>query len=137
MKVVICGSMTASKEMLDVERKLKENGHEVVLPDFVRDYALMDTIEKMHTESARNKVEHDLIRDYFRKIKESDAIIVVNIERKGIKGYVGGNSFLEIGFAFVLNKKIYLLNEVPDMGYRDEIEAMSPVILGGDLSKIV
>jgi len=137
MKIVICGSMTASKEMIDVEKKLKEMGHEVILPDFVHDYALMDTTEEMHKESVQNKVKHDLIRDYFKKIKDSDAIIVVNIERKGIKGYVGGNSFLEIGFAFVLDKRIYFLHEIPDVGYRDEIEAMSPIVLSGDLSKII
>lgn len=128
--------MTASKEMLDVERRLKENGHEVILPDFTYEYTLMKTTDEMHAESAKNKVRHDLIRDYFRKIKESDAIIVVNVERKGIKGYIGGNSFLEMGFAHILDKPIYLFHEIPDVGYRDEIEAMNPVILDGDLSKI-
>ena len=129
--------MTASKEMVDVEKKLREKGHEVILPNFVYEYSLMKTTDEMHAESAKNKVRHDLIRDYFRKIKESDAITVVNIERKGIRGYIGGNTFLEMGFAHILDKPIYLLHEIPDVGYRDEIEAMSPVILDGDLSKIV
>jgi isopentenyldiphosphate isomerase len=96
----------------------------------------MDTIDKMHTESVRNKIEYDLIRGYFEKIKNSDAILIVNIEKKEIKGYIGGNSFLEMGFAFVLNKPIYLLHEISDVNYRDEIEAMSPIILNGDFSKI-
>ena len=65
MKIVICGSMTASREMIEAETKLKELGHEVIVPDFTRDYAAMDTIDKIHTESARNKVEYDLIRWYF------------------------------------------------------------------------
>ena len=112
MKVVICGSMSASKEMVEVENKLKELGHEVVLPGFTHEYAKMDTLSKMHTESARNKVEHDLIKGYFNKIKEADAVLILNVERKGIKGYVGGNSFLEMGFAFVLDKPIYLLYEI-------------------------
>lgn len=129
--------MTASKEMVDVEKKLREKGHEVILPNFVYEYSLMKTTDEMHAESAKNKVRHDLIRDYFRKIKESDAITVVNIERKGIRGYIGGNTFLEMGFAHILDKPIYLLHEIPDVGYRDEIEAMNPVILDGDLSKIV
>ncbi len=137
MKIVICGSMTASKEMTEAEKKLKELGHEIVLPDFTHEYAAMDTIDKMHAESARNKVEHDLIRGYFEKIKNGEAILVINVEKKGIKGYIGGNSFLEMGFAFVLNKPIYLLHEIPNVGYRDEIEAMSPIILNGDFSKIV
>ena len=128
--------MTASKEMIEAEIKLKELGHEVIVPDFTRDYAAMDTIDKIHKESARNKVEYDLIKGYFGKIKNSDVIFIANVEKNGIKGYIGGNSFLEMGFAFVLNKPIYLLHEIPDINYKDEIEAMSPIILDGDFSEI-
>lgn len=136
MKIIICGSMSASKEMADVENKLVTLGHTVVLPEFTHEYAQMDTIDEMHTESAKNKIEYDLIRQYFNKIKEGDAILLVNIERKGIEGYIGGNSFLEMGFAHILNKPIYLLYPIPEMGYRDEIEAMNPILLNGDMSKI-
>ena len=137
MKIVICGSMTASKEMIEAETKLKELGHEIILPEFTHQYAAMDTIEKIHKESARNKVEYDLIKGYFEKIKNNDAVLVANVERKGVKGYIGGNSFLEMGFAFVLNKPIYLLHEIPDINYKDEIEAMTPIILNGDFLKII
>jgi len=64
-------------------------------------------------------------------------VLVANVERKGVKGYIGGNSFLEMGFAFVLNKPIYLLHEIPDINYKDEIEAMIPIILNGDFLKII
>lgn len=128
--------MSASKEMVDTENKLIALGHTVVLPEFTHEYAQMETIDKMHTESARNKVQYDLIRGYFDKIKEGDAILLVNIERKGIEGYIGGNSFLEMGFAHILNKPIYLLHKIPDMIYKDELEAMTPILLDGDLSKI-
>lgn len=44
---------------------------------------------------------------------------------------------MEIGFAHVLNQKIFLLNPIPDIRfYKTEIEAVKPVILHGDLSKI-
>jgi len=136
MKIVICGSMTASKEMIEVEKKLQEMGHEIVLPDFTHEYAVMYTLDEMHKESSKNKVKHDLIRGYFKKIKDGDGILVVNVERKGISGYISGNSFLEMGFAHVLNKPIYLLHEIPEISYSDEIRAMQPIILNGDLSKI-
>lgn len=137
MKIVICGSMTAAKEMVVIEEKLKELGHEIVLPAFTHEYAVLDTLDAMHAESAKNKIEHDLIRGYFEKIKDSDAILVVNIERKGMRGYIGGNSFLEMGFAHALNKPIYLLYDIPEVGYQDEIKAMEPLLLGGDVSLIV
>jgi hypothetical protein len=136
MKIIICGSMRASKEMVEAEEELVKLGHEVVLPDFTYEYAEMNTTSEMHTESAKNKVEHDLIRGYYEKIKECETVLVVNIERKNIEGYIGGNTFLEIGFGYILNKPIYLLNEIPEVSYRDEIEAMNPVILNGDYSKI-
>ena len=45
-------------------------------------------------------------------------------------------SRLEMGFAHVLGKKIFLLNGIPDMHYKDEIRAMQPVVLDGDLNGI-
>lgn len=136
MRIIICGSMSASKEMVEVEKQLLTLGHEVVLPEFTHDYAAMATIDRAHTESIRNKVQHDLIRAHFNKIQAGEAILVVNIERNNVIGYIGGNSFLEIGFAFVLNKPIYLLYPIPECSYRDEIEAMRPIILAGDITKI-
>ncbi len=90
----------------------------------------------MHSESVKNKMDHDLIRDYFEEIKTGDAVLIVNDERKGIANYIGGNSFLEMAFAHVLHKEIFLLNPIPEMGYSDELIAMQPVILNGDLSLI-
>jgi hypothetical protein len=136
MKIIICGSMTASKEMLKLEDQLKTLGFEVELPSFTHEYAQMSSINDIHGESVKNKLTHDLIRGYFEKIKESDAVLVANIERKGIAGYVGGNSFLEMSFAHVLNKPLYLLNPIPEMSYVDEMKAMRPVILNGNLSLI-
>jgi len=44
---------------------------------------------------------------------------------------------MEIGFAHVLNQKVYLLNPVPEIKfYKTEIEAVKPVILHGDLTLI-
>ncbi|PIN76615.1 hypothetical protein COV17_01795 [Candidatus Woesearchaeota archaeon CG10_big_fil_rev_8_21_14_0_10_36_11] len=44
---------------------------------------------------------------------------------------------MEIGFAHVLNQKVFLLNPIPEIPYyKSEIEAVKPVILNGDLSKI-
>jgi len=62
MKIIICGSMTASPEMVAAKQALEALGHAVVLPEFTEEYAALDTIDKMHTESARNKVEYDLLK---------------------------------------------------------------------------
>lgn len=135
-KIVICGSMRLSKEMVRLEKELLNLGHIVILPRFTREYASLRSEKEMHSESARNKIEHDLIREYFEEIKNNDTIVVVNKKRKNIEGYIGGNSFLEMGFAHVLHKPIYLTDQIPQMGYTDEIIAMQPIILNGNLSLI-
>ncbi len=43
---------------------------------------------------------------------------------------------MELGFAYVNDKKIFLLNPIPDLPYKEEIEAVQPIVLNGDLSKI-
>ena len=44
---------------------------------------------------------------------------------------------MEMGFAHVNDKKIFLLKPIPEeVSYVDEIKAMADVILDGDLSKI-
>jgi predicted RNA-binding protein with PUA domain len=137
MKIAVCGSMTFSKKMLDVERELLGLKHAVILPKFTKEYSILETADKIHAESAENKIEHDLIKDYFYEIKNSDAILVINEDKKDIKNYIGGNSLIEIAFAHILGKKIFLMNPIPQMNYIDEIVAMKPVVLNGNLTKIL
>ena len=123
---------------------LLKQGHEVDIPLYSQkilngEISLEEFLrikQKDGDADFRKKAKEDLIKRYFRIIKDSDAILVVNIDKKGIKNYIGGNTFLEMGFAHVLNKKVFLLNNIPDVSYRDEILAMQPIILNGDLSKI-
>lgn len=133
MKVVICGSMSASKEMLLARDALVDLGHNVTVPENTAEYATMSSLDKTVTESAREKAERDLIKGYFDTISNNDAILVVNVEKNKVAGYIGANAFLEMGFAHVLGKKIYLLNQYPKTWHTDEIQAMQPIILNGNL----
>lgn len=62
--------------------------------------------------------------------------MVVNTEKDRKINYMGGNTFLEMGFAHVLGKPMYVLNPIPDVSYRDELEAMNLVVLNGNLGLI-
>lgn len=62
-----------------------------------------------HSESTENKRSGGLIRRYYDEIKEADAVLLMNVPKRGISGYIGGNAFLEYGFAHVLDKIIYLM----------------------------
>jgi hypothetical protein len=136
MRIAICSSMAFSEKMLEVKALLEKLGHTAVVSSFAPLYAGKSDAEKTRL-TIRDKNEKDAIRDAWEQIKESDAILVLNYDRKGVRNYIGGNTLMEIGFAHVLHKKIFLLNPVPDIEfYKSEIIAVKPVILGGDLSRI-
>jgi hypothetical protein len=107
MRFVVCGSMAFSKEMLELKIFLEESGHQVMVPYNADKYASGDISPESNFESTKNKIEGNLIQEYFFEIRNSDAVIVVNYEKKGIKNYIGGNSFLEAGFAHALDKKLF------------------------------
>lgn len=83
-------------------------------------------------------IKSQFIQKHLDKIKKSDAILVVNEAKKGIDNYVGANSFLEMGFAFAFNKKIYLLNDLPDTQDNVlEISGMKPICLKGNIQVLL
>ena len=137
MKIAICASMVFAEKMVEVKRQLEEIGHTVFISQFAEGY--LGKAEKEKEQLAvQDKNEHDAIRKFWEVIKQSDAILVLNYDRKGIKNYIGGNTLMEIGFAHVLNKKIFLMNPITDIEYyRSEIAAVSPVILEQDLNNIM
>ena len=143
MKITICSSIEFVYEIKEIAQKLEEMEHEIEIPMTAK--KILDgelTLEEFKKEKEVNgdasfrKIQYDVIKKYFEIIKNSDAILVLNLDKNGIKNYIGGNTFLEIGFAHVLNKKIFLLNPIPEMGYKDEIMATQPVVINKDLNKI-
>ncbi len=132
MRIAICSSMAFAKEMIAARDELKGMGHEVVIQDDVEEHAS----GAIKVEDKWRKLQIDPFKTYYEEIKNSDAILVINITKKGVENYIGGNTLIEMAFAYVLDKKIFLLNPVPEMSYADEIVAMRPVVLEGDLSKI-
>ncbi len=144
MKIVICASIEFTCEIEKISEKLKSAGHDVETP--LTSQRILSgelTMEEFMKEKESNgdeafrKISDDVIRRYYEIIKNSDAVLVVNYNKKGVENYIGGNTFLEMGFAHVLNKKIYLLNPIPEISYKDEIVAMQPMILGGNLGDIL
>ena len=143
MKIAICGSMAFAEDMKLAKEVLEKKGHKVFTPEFmdafinIKELELRAKASKRGSEGAKLKVEHDLIRKHWYKIKNSDAILVLNHTKNGVRNYIGGNSFLEMGFAHILNKRIFLMNPIPSMPFiREEILAMEPTVLNGNLSKI-
>ena len=77
------------------------------------------------------------IKDHFKEIEKADAILVVNDEKHGFKGYIGPNVIVEMGLAFYLNKPIYVLYKVDkEMPAYEEVFGLESIVIDGDLSKI-
>lgn len=134
MKIAICASMSALEDMLIAKEKLEALGHVVEVPAGISRQGLSG--RSGSSGKSGEKAKHDLIRKHYEVIKGSDAILVVNPDRNGIRGYIGGNTFLEMGFAFILNKRIFCLNALPELPYASEIAGMQPVVLNGNLDLV-
>ncbi len=133
--MAVVASMIFSKEMIDINKSLNKRGFETVLPEGVENHLENEDLKKKE-EDSNTKIKGDLIRGYYKKIQDSDALLVLNYDKNNIPNYIGGNTFIEMAFACVLNKPIYLLNPIPGISYSTEIEAMEPIILNGDLDRI-
>lgn len=138
MRITVCGSMKFYQKMRLIKESIIRLGHIPILPKGVENEIPVEARDDMTIdEIVAAKIEYDFIREHFRKIQESDAILVLNYKKKDIEGYIGGNTFLEMGLAFYLQKKIYLLHDIPEMEYKTEMHAMEPFILHGNIKNIV
>lgn len=136
MKIAICTSMVFTEKMLEIKKELENSGHTVFVSKFSDAY-IGKTVEEKEKITIFHKNEKDAIREFWEEIKKSDAILVLNYDRKGVKNYIGGNTLMEIGFAHVLGKRIFLMNPIPEIEYyKSEIEAVKPVIINGDLNLV-
>ena len=138
MKITICGSISQAEKLVEIYNELKALGHEPMM------HEKMFTIASGELDEVPDGVEHaevkrknNYIKWWHDLIMSGDAIVVGNFDKKGIANYIGANTFLEIGFAHVADKKVFLYNPIPEeVPYVDEIKAMVDVVLDGDLRKI-
>lgn len=133
--------------------ELIKNGHEVKIPELAlevpKEYGggkkvyFGQYIEQnggIDAFPAGHKIwdmKEGAINDHYKKIDWCEGVLIVNHEKRGISGYVGGNTLIEIGVAFYLKKKIFILNPVSSvLSYKQEILGMKPLIINSDLSLI-
>jgi nucleoside 2-deoxyribosyltransferase len=123
MKITLCTSAKFFDRLYSIKEELESRDYEVLLPSMM-DYHHLE-------EDALAKIQYNLIKNHFRKIDSSDAIYVANYDKNNIAGYIGGNSFLEMGKAFDKGIPIFLMNDIPkELSYKEELIAMQPMIIG-------
>ncbi len=136
MIITLCYSMQFADEAEKVKEELEALGHQASVSKCNHQY-LGKSDEEQEKLKLEQKYEHDAILEHGDLIQQSEAVLVLNYDKHGVANYIGGNVLLEMGLAYFLGKKIYLLNPIPKMPYYEtEIIALKPIILDGDISRI-
>ena len=152
MKLTVCGSIAFYSEMEALKTELEARGHEVLIPllsaeipefggerkinfaKFIEERGGIDAFAPEHKIWA---VKNQAIRDHFDKIQWCDAVVIANHDKRGVEGYIGGNTLMEMGLAFFLKKPIYVLKTPSSvLSYKVEILGMDPVFLNDNLELI-
>lgn len=140
MKIMISGSMTFAKEMMAAKEQLEKMGHKVQVPHTIElnidDEKLIDDLD----QNFLNCIENDTMRKCFQQVADSDAVVVLNYPKNSIDGYIGTSTLMEMGIAYFMHKKMFILFPYPsdkEVRWAHEIRIMQPIILNGDLSKVV
>ena len=116
-KIVICASASFGNEIIEWKNKLEIFGFEVI---------------KYPT-----KIQEDFLKGYKKEFSEhyeaifkADIVLVLNLDKKEISGYIGAGVFAEMAFAIGLNRgfnkkiEICYINPIPEatMPYSDELK---------------
>lgn len=148
-KITICGSIAFLPEMKNIQSQLEKLNHTVYIPQIQLKNELGDIISLEEFYILRNLDENknnpnswiwdrknDAILEHFKKIENSDSILVLNYKKGEIDNYIGANTFLEMGVALQLKKLIYLLNDIPNQSNKEELLGLKPVIINNNLDLI-
>lgn len=149
MIITICSSIDFTPKILEIKEKLELKGHKVNIPFFSekifkKEISFEDFLKSKEENKGdtllRQSQDINLTKRHLNLILKSDAILVLNLEKKGYDNYIGGNTLIEMGFAFGNDKKIFLYNSIPEKSevihYTDEIIDMNPIVINKNLELI-
>ncbi len=140
--ITLCSSADFFRELIEIGTKLEKMGFGVKLPltatkmkkTGIYDAARYKTWFKNPQDYKKKAL---LIKGHFNKIRNADAVLVVNNNKKGISGYIGGNTLIEMAIAFDSKKPIYILSRISKKSsLYEEVMGLRPIFINGNLSKI-
>jgi len=136
---MICGSMAFVHDIVSTKKELDRLGHKAYIPigsePHLTDKSFVENLE----DNLRFCINNNIMKRNFDLVAKNDAILVLNKKRKGVNGYIGISVLMEMAVAHHLNKKIFLLNDIPHHSkqrWAQEVGILQPIILNGDLTKI-
>lgn len=95
-KIIIAGSATFYKESLKLKQELENKNYYVI--DYPK--KINDDIELEYKEAYET---------FYDNLSKTDDLLLLNLDKKGIEGYIGYESFAELSNLVV--KKIQINNE--------------------------
>lgn len=143
MTITICSSASFYREVLDIAEQLKKRGFRVLIPKTaytmkksgnfnVADYKTWFSNENDYSNKKK------LMDAHFKKVTQADAILVVNKDKHGMKGYIGGNVLMEMTLAYHLKKKIFILHPISEaLPFKEEVYGLFPIFIHNNLTHIV
>lgn len=148
MNLTLCGSIAFIKEMNELRQELEALGHIVKMPPMqerIGEHGEHISAEEYYAykKAAGTDLNHwiwknhgDCITMHFKKVEWADAVVILNLDKNNIPGYVGPNTLMEMGLAFHLDKPIFLMNPIPQISYFEELIGMKPIVINNNLSDI-
>ena len=114
-KIIIAGSASFYKEALEIKKELEN-----------KKYNVIDYPRKINDSNIEEYKE--IYEEFYKNLSTTDDLLLLNLDKKGIEGYIGYESFAELSYLVVKkiqgNKdhKIYIY-KMPskDVGCYDEI----------------
>lgn len=135
MKVFICCSKHFYNKIPLIKEELIKKGHKITLPNSFEDPFKEEEMKNISKEQ-HIEFKQKMMKLHKPKIKNNQAILVLNLEKKGIPNYIGGGTFMEVIKAWELNKKIFFYNPLPKCSFTDELIGINPTIINKDLTLI-
>lgn len=141
--ITICSSANFFREDIEIAEKLEKLGYKVLLPDVALVMGKtgnfdVRAIKTWFNDEAQYSKKTGFVDEHFKKVEKCDAILVVNFKKGQTEGYIGGSTLMEMGLAYYLKKKIFVLNKVPkDFMLYEEIMALRPIFLKSKIEDIV
>ncbi|MFZ2804125.1 MAG: hypothetical protein WA001_02790 [Patescibacteria group bacterium] len=116
MNICLVGSLRDGERIQEIARELEGRGHKVSTP--------LDQSEARFGD--RSQAKHAFMQGMFAQIGKCEAVLAVNdSERGGLQGYIGPNTFLQLGMAMAQGKTLFSLAKWDErLPYKEELDAM-------------
>jgi len=144
MRITLCSSAHFAQESQKIKKRLEKKGIEAFLyPQTVKLKNKTIPVSEFYVMRKKKLTEEllatkkQLMDEHISKIRSSDAVLILNFDKPKNPGYIGGNTFLEMGIAYSLGKKVFVWKKPPkSLSYYEEIMAIHPTIIEENLERI-